>query len=411
MDTENAIKNSPSTIASAIIPDLDNFFEYSSDSSVDTPFDFVQELGTNLETFTERFYHNDWPHQDHLGEPTSFATMKRPYAEKGQGEWTEDYLEFGLDTLPGCYYDRQQSLSPLTHDCVMNPECATKQPPTLSAPPTESSGSLRRKRPASINDSTSEAEQNDRKKRARWTETDDNEKPLACPFHKRDPQRYPACGKYTLRRIKDVKQHIYRLHCKPEIYCPLCFGGFKCSDERDKHVREKGCTTKAIPATDGILSEDTKRKLKDCGVRARGNKHQQWMSLWEVIFPEVSRPRSPYVENDQVELLDCMRDSWENTAEYFITRFLRENHAENIGPIQIRQVIGSFLDYIETTMTYGNCDADGKSAPVIQQPVAPERFFKGIRLLAWKDDPQSEISLTNPAAINSPDVKTTAMGV
>ncbi|KAH8761561.1 hypothetical protein F5883DRAFT_125404 [Diaporthe sp. PMI_573] len=45
---------------------------------------------------------------------------------------------------------------------------------------------------------------------------------LACPFSKLDGNRYHACRKFELRRVKDVKQHISRKHFRPEFYCPRC---------------------------------------------------------------------------------------------------------------------------------------------------------------------------------------------
>ncbi len=65
---------------------------------------------------------------------------------------------------------------------------------------------------------------------------------LACPFYKWDAHKYHDCLRYGLRRIKDVKQHVYRRHTKPDLYCAVCYQVFSSADARDAHVRGMDCS-------------------------------------------------------------------------------------------------------------------------------------------------------------------------
>ncbi|KAI0428512.1 hypothetical protein F5Y09DRAFT_312862 [Xylaria sp. FL1042] len=173
---------------------------------------------------------------------------------------------------------------------------------------------------------------------------------LACPFYKKNPQRHHICNKYTLRRIKDVKQHIYRHHCKPELYCPRCSQNFKCPSERDDHIRKGGCILKEVPNFDGIISENQRKRLKQYGSRGKSIE-QQWMELWKLIFNGAKPPPSPYAEVDQSEVLSCLRSYWNNNADQIIARSMREEEVEFQGSILIRRIVDTILNHFETGST------------------------------------------------------------
>ncbi|KAI1321876.1 hypothetical protein F5Y16DRAFT_388364 [Xylariaceae sp. FL0255] len=172
---------------------------------------------------------------------------------------------------------------------------------------------------------------------------------FACPFHKRFPVEHQECGKYKLRRIKDVKQHIYRLHCKPELYCPRCFQTFKVIGERDQHVRSGTCTSKEVQKFD--ISDDQKKALKECGIRGT-KKQDQWMELWNVVFPKADRPRSPFVDNGQEELMSNLRGYWNKNATNLVTKYINDLSLENsdlsrllkIAP-HIQHIVDNVLDH------------------------------------------------------------------
>ncbi|KAF4977296.1 hypothetical protein FZEAL_6184 [Fusarium zealandicum] len=124
-----------------------------------------------------------------------------------------------------------------------------------------------------------------------------------CPFHKYDPLQYHDCRGYILRHVSDVVAHIERRHTleRNAVYCPNCrfeFHEKNAEASRDRHVREKQCTT-ATPKDTGVLLpkeyEDVKSLL---GKEPRNiQKDDKWNRLWMELFKiPLPQPSSPYVE-------------------------------------------------------------------------------------------------------------------
>ncbi len=72
---------------------------------------------------------------------------------------------------------------------------------------------------------------------------------LACPYCKYDPVRYSernieekqyrGCSSSYLTTISRLKQHLYRVHRKPEFYCRSCFEVVETEDGFDTHSRQR----------------------------------------------------------------------------------------------------------------------------------------------------------------------------
>ncbi|KAI1174929.1 hypothetical protein F4777DRAFT_354452 [Nemania sp. FL0916] len=183
------------------------------------------------------------------------------------------------------------------------------------------------------------------------------QKSLACPFQKKNSRDYKSCSKYTLRRIKDVKQHIYRHHCKPELYCPRCSQNFKSPTERDNHIRDAGCMLKEMPNPDGIITDNQRKELKN--YKSRGMSiEQQWVELWKVIFPGAVPPRSPHIGNDHAEMLSCLRTYWDDNAGGIIARSLSEHEDKYPTRDLIRKAVGIILDHFESKSASWNDPTD-----------------------------------------------------
>ena len=131
---------------------------------------------------------------------------------------------------------------------------------------------------------------------------------LACPFYKYDSNKYHECRQNLLRRIKDVKQHVFRKHRKPDFYCPICFKVFNEAMCRDCHIQERRCTVEPDPVYDGI-SEEQKKTLSHYPSRGK-TIETQWNDMWYVIFPNATPPRSPYLGNYREEMIPLIRDLW-----------------------------------------------------------------------------------------------------
>ncbi|KAI5925597.1 hypothetical protein F4810DRAFT_56940 [Camillea tinctor] len=131
---------------------------------------------------------------------------------------------------------------------------------------------------------------------------------LACPFYKMNSGKYSDCRTNILRRIKDVKQHVYRKHGKPSIYCAMCFEVFHKATLRDDHIKRRSCQEKPDPMYDGI-SEDQKKALSDTNSRGK-LLEDQWFDVWAVIFPHAPMPISPFLGSYREEVEEFTRSIW-----------------------------------------------------------------------------------------------------
>ncbi|KAK5946488.1 hypothetical protein PMZ80_000631 [Knufia obscura] len=168
--------------------------------------------------------------------------------------------------------------------------------------------------PRSGNDSEDE-DLGDRQPTGQNTSTDDapsrpDRKLFACPYYKRNAFKYSdlnterqgcrACGVRLLRDISQVKQHLYRVHTRPKHYCPLCYTPFKSRDDADSHVQQMTCPRVLEDPFIDRMPDDIQDKLK---MRKRGPSQEElWFEIFEILFPGVARPVSPYV-NDQKSVL------------------------------------------------------------------------------------------------------------
>ena len=144
----------------------------------------------------------------------------------------------------------------------------------------------------------------------------------ACPFFKKDSVTHRRCATNCLLRTQDFKQHLYRHHCKPE-YCPKCYTIFgKDNATKDLHVRAGTCQTQPpmLPAGVSGMQKDQLSKP----VKYSLSPDEQWYSIWDIVFPNETRPLSPYLNTEIDDQLKIFR-------EFTIT----------FGPAIFRQTINS----------------------------------------------------------------------
>ncbi|KAH8742670.1 hypothetical protein F5883DRAFT_382940, partial [Diaporthe sp. PMI_573] len=128
---------------------------------------------------------------------------------------------------------------------------------------------------------------------------------FACPFQKLNWPKHQACRRYELRRIKDVKQHVYRRHKQPDYYCARCYDTFKTASARDEHARSNNCDI-----LDGYLFEGITEAQKNILNKSssRGlDPQEQWFEMWDIIFPDEKRPSSAWVGGYLEESVQLLR--------------------------------------------------------------------------------------------------------
>jgi len=127
---------------------------------------------------------------------------------------------------------------------------------------------------------------------------------LACPYFKFDRRRYSAdnlteinyrkCSNCCLRGIHRLKQHLHRVHRRPDHYCPCCFVAFKTQGILQTHVRSRACESVDSPFEEKMTYE----QLMALKRRVTGREaYDAWYDIFEILFPEAPLPLSPYVES------------------------------------------------------------------------------------------------------------------
>jgi hypothetical protein len=115
-----------------------------------------------------------------------------------------------------------------------------------SAPSAKSLGK-RRRRVDQDSDDLPSSDDDNKRPRLDPEEDDSNNKLFACPYAKYDPTRYSernvieknyrGCSSRLLRNIARLRQHLDRVHTRPEQYCPRCGKEFECQGLQEEHTR------------------------------------------------------------------------------------------------------------------------------------------------------------------------------
>ncbi|KAK2058723.1 hypothetical protein LY76DRAFT_47978 [Colletotrichum caudatum] len=209
---------------------------------------------------------------------------------------------------------------------------------------------------------------------------------FACPYFKRDPVRHLKCFmRFKLKRVKDVKQHLYRKHSLPEHCCPLCWAAFGCRSDYDSHMRRRSCQAQEMPGEyGGFMTVDQKKaisKRTDGGL----DEHGQWYNVWKVLFPDEDRPASPYLKSTELEeLIPIVRWFWKKNSSDIVSDILSsprmavapratDNSPAGIGRVarideggaRLTETIDILLDRVEESIrSFGRSESPSPPSPV-----------------------------------------------
>ena len=128
---------------------------------------------------------------------------------------------------------------------------------------------------------------------------------FACPYSKYDTVRYSAsnttelayrtCATAVLRSIPHVKQHLYRVHKRPEYFCPNCNHVVDDAEKLSFHISRNDCMISEQKFEEKMTPEQfgkIKRRQRNADAV------QSWYEMWDVLFPNKARTTSPYSEED-----------------------------------------------------------------------------------------------------------------
>ena len=138
------------------------------------------------------------------------------------------------------------------------------------------------------------------------TEVQADVKLFACPYAKYDPRRYSElnliekeyrrCTCSYLRDIPRLKQHLYRVHRRPEYYCGSCFESFKSREILDVHTRQRPSCDVRSPRFEEKMTDEQLNSIKRRIVK--GDPPELWFNIFKTLFPEAPRPLSPYASDN-----------------------------------------------------------------------------------------------------------------
>ena len=171
--------------------------------------------------------------------------------------------------------------------------------------------------------------------------------PLACPYHKYDAARYSEqnlaetnyrhCSSCLLKDISRLKQHLYRVHCKPEHYCGRCSEVFDSRDGLDLHSRQSSPCAVGLVKYDDRMTVDQTQQLKR---KMRGrNVSDAWYSIYQLLFPKASLPKSPFVDGPSDDILREFMAFAERQGPSLLFESIRED-SQRVLPVSPSPVDG-----------------------------------------------------------------------
>ena len=165
---------------------------------------------------------------------------------------------------------------------------------------------------------------------------DDGVRTFACPFYRHSPLSHPECGTLRIRHIKDVKEHLKMRHAQP-LYCTIC-GRHDFGDQKalDNHVLARVCKGLGGFTSEGLdvnqLSQLSRRSHRHL------NATEQWMEIWDVVFPGTSRPQSPFSKGNYFdESVDIIAGHWEVNGRALLSEALEIHLGDHQHDLYFRQ--------------------------------------------------------------------------
>ncbi|KAK8857014.1 hypothetical protein PGQ11_012926 [Apiospora arundinis] len=111
---------------------------------------------------------------------------------------------------------------------------------------------------------------------------------LACHFYKMNPKQHASCAAKTFQNISAVNQHLRKDHIpKGRHTCDACFQSFPSDGALQSHAESGYCRP-----TGGISVD----KLPYLSRKHDTPASAKWYTVWHRLFPELERPRSPYID-------------------------------------------------------------------------------------------------------------------
>jgi hypothetical protein len=240
---------------------------------------------------------------------------------------------------------------------------------------------------------------------------------LACPYCKFDPIRYSeanveeknyrGCSSCYLTSISRLKQHLYRVHKRPDHHCVSCFDIFDSKDMLDAHTRARP----PCELQDPQFSE--KMTFEQCTLVKRRavcqNQSETWFAIYEILFPGSPRPASAYADSVSPEMVQSFIDHFNRRAR---ARLLDLVHIELDGRLLLsgdqQRILDSALEAALARLV--SQDNIGASDSGSQSPNVTEAISSPLQSLPLSSLPQ-ESSITLHQRFTQPNFSHTTRSI
>ncbi|RBQ77940.1 hypothetical protein FVER14953_09372 [Fusarium verticillioides] len=124
---------------------------------------------------------------------------------------------------------------------------------------------------------------------------------LACPFFKRNPQKYgqrkwKSCAYPGYDSMHRLKEHIQRKHSLPEYQCRRCRVDLETSETLEAHSQQLQACTPCIGAQDGLSQDQIKKMRSKKGAGKNKSDVDRWNDMYSIVFPYDQKTPSPYLD-------------------------------------------------------------------------------------------------------------------
>ncbi|OTB17740.1 hypothetical protein K445DRAFT_9597 [Daldinia sp. EC12] len=201
-------------------------------------------------------------------------------------------------------------------------------------------------------------------KRASSSRTNPRRK-FACPFYKHNIARYLRCSDYELFRIGDVRQHVIRRHMQA-IHCPRCFMTFDRQPELEYHFRQSSpCPIKNSQDLEGVTADQVELLRRASKFLRSISDEEKWYRIWDILFPDILRPASPYYEDGMQVPLGLIREFMKTSLprtfnERFTSRILIPECSQSEMTSELRGIVQGCFDQFGDTLRVSLTESPGE---------------------------------------------------
>lgn len=169
-----------------------------------------------------------------------------------------------------------------------------------------------------------------------------NNETFACPYYRKDPERYFDCINLKLIRISDVKQHLTRRHTW-SYSCFRCWRGFSLQKVYEEHVLQQECSIQGSLDNDSV-SPHAQEALKYRVDRSSSPEHQ-WHDIYRILFGELEDALNPHHDGVFKEITGIIRGIWRKEERNIISSLKDTQSVPSAG--NLRPLLSEILTRVE----------------------------------------------------------------